>query len=259
VNRLFAAFDDGVCVPAASLPAAAARYPEARSLWVLVKAHTPYSLSAWGETTLSIASHYPAYQQGYLAVNALAEALQKNGQKAWVDFSFSQKPLAQQLGLGWIGKQTLLHHPVYGSYICLYTLLTEKEGEYTPVRSPLPPLCGDCTACIEACPTGALTDGFHREKCIRNWQLNPVKTPPEIEPFIGKRLLGCDLCQRACPRNPRKTVLPPEALRRALLLPDEEALSRNLPELKRLIGRNIIRKDRLVDMLQRIWKGSCQE
>lgn len=252
----FAAFDDGVCLPVSSLPEAAALYPEAASLWLLVKAHTPYTLTDWGADMLPVASHYVAYQQGYLALQALADALRQVGKRVWVDFSLPQKPLAQRLGLGWIGKQTLLHHPVFGSYVCLYTLLTEETMAPTPVRPPLPSLCGDCTACVAACPTGALTGGFHREKCIRNWQLNPLPLPPEMAPFMGRSLLGCDLCQRACPRNPQETLPPPEALCRAVTLPDTEALARNLPALKRLLGPNMMRKGRLEDTLRRIWPES---
>lgn len=69
--------------------------------------------------------------------------------------------------------------------------------------------CGSCRACIEACPTGALSqsrDGqaggilYQRELCLQHWSALSGGLPPEIEAAWAGRLYGCDACLEACPR-----------------------------------------------------------
>ncbi len=113
-----------------------------------------------------------------------------------------EKEWARKSGLGWIGKNTCLIRPGEGSWFFLGIILTDLE------LPPDPPedrnLCGNCTLCIEACPTQALLpDGsLDARKCIS--YLTIELKDPIPEDFIGQTdhwLFGCDRCQEVCPSN----------------------------------------------------------
>lgn len=62
--------------------------------------------------------------------------------------------------------------------------------------------CGACTKCVDACPTNALEGGvFHRERCLRNWQMSGQVVPEKLRSHMGSKLIGCDICQKVCPHN----------------------------------------------------------
>jgi epoxyqueuosine reductase len=110
-----------------------------------------------------------------------------------------EKAYAQQAGLGWIGKNTLLLNPKLGSYTFIAGLATNL---------PLPPdapfardLCGTCQRCVEACPTGALEPyQLHVGRCIAYWTIE-APALSEGMPSPGEWLFGCDICQAVCPWN----------------------------------------------------------
>ncbi len=109
-----------------------------------------------------------------------------------------EKALAQRAGLGWIGKNTLLLNRTYGSWLVLGELFTELE--LTPDH-PHSDYCGECTICLEACPTEALTDfGLDCKSCISYATIErPDKESCQLEP--AGNIFGCDICQDACPWN----------------------------------------------------------
>jgi epoxyqueuosine reductase len=114
-----------------------------------------------------------------------------------------EKRLGQLAGLGWIGKNTLLVHPLLGSWFFLSALLTTEELAYDEPFAEN--RCGECRACLDACPTGALTapGRLDARKCIsyltQNW--NDVSEAQRAA--CGHWLWGCDACQEACPWNRR--------------------------------------------------------
>lgn len=113
----------------------------------------------------------------------------------------SFRSYAALAGLGWIGRNGMLLRPARGTYLTLAVLLTNFEVEPPP---PHPNRCGECTLCVQKCPTGALIgDGvLDANRCISYWTTkHPGLIPIEVWPGIGNWLYGCDLCQEVCPWN----------------------------------------------------------
>lgn len=114
----------------------------------------------------------------------------------------SERDFALRAGVGWLGKNTCVISPRYGSWIFLGELFTDLALE---PGAPLDTLCGDCTRCIDSCPTRALSEFvLDARKCISYLTIEKRgEIPPELHRAIGDRLFGCDECQAACPFNER--------------------------------------------------------
>lgn len=115
-----------------------------------------------------------------------------------------EKAWAQQAGLGWIGKHSNLVSAQYGSWLLLGEILTTLELE---PDEPGTDLCGSCTLCIRACPTGAITEPYvvDARKCISYLTIelrgDGHHIPDELARKTGNRIFGCDDCLDACPYN----------------------------------------------------------
>jgi epoxyqueuosine reductase len=127
-------------------------------------------------------------------------------------------PLAVKAGLGWRGKHTLLLNRERGSYFFLGEIYTSLK---LPAAEPQSNHCGTCNACIDICPTQAIT-APHRldaRRCISYLTIE-LKTaiPIEFRKAIGNRIYGCDDCQIVCPWNKfaQKTAVPDFAARNDL-------------------------------------------
>ncbi len=110
--------------------------------------------------------------------------------------------LAQQAGLGWKGKHSLLLQRGAGSWFFLGELFTDLE---LPPDPPIPQgHCGRCTACMDVCPTRAIVaEGVvDARRCISYLTIEHVgPIPLELRPLLGNRIYGCDDCQLVCPWN----------------------------------------------------------
>ncbi len=112
-----------------------------------------------------------------------------------------ERELAARAGLGAIGKHTNLLHPEAGSWFLLGELFTTLD---LAPDVPLADLCGTCTRCLEACPTGALPEPYRlvSDLYISYWTIeHRGEIPEEVRPLLGDWVFGCDLCQEACPWN----------------------------------------------------------
>lgn len=112
-----------------------------------------------------------------------------------------ERPLADKAGLGWTGKHTLLLNQQAGSFFFLGELLLDLP---LPADKPVEAACGNCTACIQICPTGAIVAPYELDarRCISylTIELNG-SIPEEFRALIGNRIYGCDDCQLICPWN----------------------------------------------------------
>ncbi len=137
----------------------------------------------------------------------LAERIQQAigpfGYRAFVDSApVLEKAIAEQAGLGWIGKNTLVLNRKAGSYFFLGELFVDLP---LPVDQPTTSEhCGRCTACLDICPTAAFVGPYvlDARRCISYLTIElkgPI--PTELRSLIGNRVFGCDDCQIVCPWN----------------------------------------------------------
>jgi epoxyqueuosine reductase len=118
--------------------------------------------------------------------------------------------LAQRSGQGWRGKHTLLLHREAGSMFFLGEIYTDLA---LPPTEPVSEHCGACSACIDICPTQAITapGRLDARRCISYLTIEHAGAiPPELRPLMGNRIYGCDDCQLICPWNKfaRRSPLP---------------------------------------------------
>jgi len=112
-----------------------------------------------------------------------------------------EKPLAQQAGLGWIGKHTNLLTQGRGSWYFLSEILTDVD---LPPSQPADDHCGTCRSCIDICPTDAIIAPYvlDSKRCISYLTIELKGVIPfEFRKAIGNRIYGCDDCQIVCPWN----------------------------------------------------------
>jgi epoxyqueuosine reductase len=125
--------------------------------------------------------------------------------KCYVDTGpIMEKPWAQEAGIGWIGKHTNLVSTDFGSWLLLGEILTTVPFDFD---EPATDLCGTCSLCIQACPTGAIVEPYllDAERCISyltiEYRGNVDDLPTDLRKKIGNRIFGCDDCLDICPFN----------------------------------------------------------
>lgn len=109
--------------------------------------------------------------------------------------------LATKAGLGWRGKHSLLLSREAGSFFFLGEIYTDLP---LPPDPPVSAHCGQCSACIDACPTGAIVAPYKVDarRCVSYLTIELRESiPVDMRPLIGNRIYGCDDCQLVCPWN----------------------------------------------------------
>jgi epoxyqueuosine reductase len=132
----------------------------------------------------------------------IADHIGPFGYRAFVDSApVMEKALAEKAGLGWIGKHSNLLSRDAGSWFFLGELYTDLP---LPIDAPLTDHCGECTACIDHCPTQAIVAPYQVDarKCISYLTIELKDSIPiEFRKAMGNRIYGCDDCQQCCPWN----------------------------------------------------------
>lgn len=136
---------------------------------------------------------------------------------------------AAQAGIGFVGKNSLIIIPNKGSYFFLGELIIDLELDYD---NPISQNCGNCTRCIDSCPTKAIEKPYriNANRCISYQTIeNKNEIAPDVVSRLNNNVYGCDICQKVCPWNrfakPHNT---PD------FIPSESFLSLNMEKLSKM-------------------------
>lgn len=212
-------------------------FPWARSLvCVALQYDTPHAYSTQSSAERGWIARYAWGDDYHEVMKALLERLRERllaefgpfESRVYVDTGpIVERAYAASAGVGAWGKNTCLLHPEHGSWFFLGEVVTDLE---LPADTPLPDMCGSCTACLEACPTGALPAPYLLDatRCISYLTIEQKGAiADDLRPAVGRHVFGCDICQDVCPWNRRRrhSAGPQFAPRDGLVAPDLEVLA----------------------------------
>ena len=155
--------------------------------------------------------------------------------RAYVDTGpILERVAARHAGLGWLAKNTCLINEQLGSWLFLGVIITTLDLAPSLGRAEAPPpdLCGQCTLCIDACPTGAIVEPYvlDARRCISYLTIELRSSiPEELRAPMGRHVFGCDICQDVCPWNRTAPVTPLPAFQpRSFQSADQSLFNPNL-------------------------------
>jgi epoxyqueuosine reductase len=188
--------------------------PGGATILVLGLAHSraPAALPGKGGMTGGRIARYAAGRDYHNAVGSmlrkLSRALEREGlagrKRSVVDAGpLLERSHAATAALGFPSKAANLLHPRFGPWFFLAEILLEEDViEDSPPATPPPGSCGTCTACLDACPTGAIVAPFRVDarRCISYHTIeNRGHVPHEMRELQGEWVFGCDVCSEVCP------------------------------------------------------------
>lgn len=237
-----------------------ARYPWGKSVVVIL---VPYASERPHAGPTSLSSHLARYAQGDDYHDVLESILRKleaklRGARSWryVDTGpLSDRSHAAQAGLGWIGRNGMLIHEEEGSYFFIGTLVTALENDLS--AAAVADRCGECTRCVDACPTEAILSErlVDSARCI---SYATIEHRGPLDPFVESRLhgnaFGCDICQEVCPWNarpadPHPAFVPREAYRAT---PVTDLLRISQADFSALFRRSAVKRAKLAGMRRNV-------
>lgn len=194
-------------------------FPEAQSILCVAM---PYPVLPAGESDPSKGPRYARYLRRQDYHDEMAEKLERLMKRVAEEWNVhAAKPLTWKVcvdtsailerswatlaGLGWIGKNSLLINPQYGSYLFLGDVLVSEKTGQGP--KPIKNYCGNCTRCLDSCPTSAFVKPgmLDANRCIAYWTLEKRGSLSMLDEkqksSIGTWIAGCDVCQEVCPFN----------------------------------------------------------
>ena len=213
------------------------------------------------KSVIVVAKPYPAQKVGsdeiryarYLNGPDYHESMKRELQNVFSGESFQfkicvdtsavlERTWAALTGIGWLGKNTLLIHPQYGSFIFLGVIYTDALfGKSPEIHKDY---CGPCTRCLDACPTQAFPEPHYLEskKCVSYLTLEK-RGPWESEVNTAGFVAGCDLCQEVCPYNTKAMKYLQSQDQESYLVSDRETLENEDEESyqKRVSGTALTR------------------
>ena len=225
-------------------------------------------ITRWDEPSQAVVAMYARGRDYHKVLRqrlqSLADVIEKKigpfGYRVFVDSGpVMEVELANKSGLGWRGKHTLLLNREAGSMFFLGEILVDVPF---PVDEPITSHCGECSACINICPTQAITAPYQLDarRCISYLTIeHQGSIPEELRPLMGNRVYGCDDCQLVCPWNKFAQLssvpdfLPRHGLEHADLLnlwswSEEDFLSKHEGSPIRRIGYEAWRRNLAVGM-----------
>jgi epoxyqueuosine reductase len=184
-------------------------------------------LSEPGRATVSLYARGRDYHKVLRArlqklADRLADDVGPFGHRVFTDSApVLEVELAARSGVGWRGKHTLALTRDAGSMFFVGEIFVDLE---LPPTAPVDAHCGSCTACLDACPTGAIVAPYRLDarRCISYLTIEHAgPIPVELRPLMGNRIYGCDDCQLACPWNKyaQRSPLPDFDLREGMADP----------------------------------------
>jgi len=185
------------------------------------------SRSAWGRDYHEVLRDRLARLEAWLRERAPElKALSMTDTGALVD-----RAVAERAGIGWSGKNCSIITPEFGSWVYLGEMITNLP---LPPDQPVTEMCGECTKCLDACPTGALVGPgeLNAQACVSYLTQTKGYLSDEQMRKIGNRLYGCDTCQIVCPANRGK-----DWTHHAELRPDPETVKPLLVPLLQMSNR----------------------
>lgn len=171
-----------------------------------------------------------------------------------------EKPIAEQAGIGWIGKHTNVITREVGSWVFLSEIILSVELD---ADAPAEDMCGTCTRCIDACPTDAITAPYQLDatRCISYLTIelkSDKPIPNELANKLEGWIYGCDICQDVCPWNrfAEPTNVQEFAPRQEnLALTRDEILSMEQEEFSRRFRKSPVKRTKLAGLKRNLGKG----
>ncbi|HVT45358.1 MAG TPA: tRNA epoxyqueuosine(34) reductase QueG [Thermoanaerobaculia bacterium] len=238
------------------------RFPWARSVVAITVPYSAHRPPAPATALSSVVARYALGDDYHTVLDAILEGIEETilrlvphaKTRRYVDTGpLSDRSYAAQAGLGWIGRNAMLIDPDHGSYFVIGLLLTSLPRG--PEAEEITDRCGSCTACIDACPTGAiLADrAVASDRCISHATIEQRGAIDDrMKNRLTGNLFGCDICQDVCPWNraapPAHPSLEPREIYRAT--PISDLLRMDQTDFSRMFRASAIKRARRAGLVR---------